>query len=109
MTGSFKDGESGALAGFYLDNTYSRDIPATIVKQLRRKLSLIEAAATEKSLLAPTANHYRKLTDNLSSIRVSVQWRLVFRWLDGHAYDLHLDSHQYQGGLWTPDQQNQQP
>ncbi|MCX8963077.1 toxin [Erwinia sp. OLTSP20] len=98
MIGSFKDGDSSTLAVFYLDNVRSRDIPASIEKQLRRKLSLIEAATTEKSLFAPRSNNYERLAGNLkgwSSIRVSIQWRLIFRWRDGHAYDLYLDPHKY--------------
>ncbi|EKJ3152443.1 type II toxin-antitoxin system RelE/ParE family toxin, partial [Escherichia coli] len=42
--------------------------------------------------------HYERLQGNLagwSSIRVSIQWRLIFRWRDGHAYDIYLDPHKY--------------
>ena len=98
MIGSFRDGDSGTLAIFYLDNVRNRDIPANIENPLRRKLSLIEAATTEKSLFAPRSNNYERLAGNLSgwsSIRVSIQWRLIFRWRDGHAYDLYLDPHKY--------------
>lgn len=98
MIGSFRDGETGALAFFYQDNVRNRDIPGSIEKQLRRKLSLIEAAATEKSLIAAHNNNYERLDGNLqgwSSIRVSIQWRLIFRRYDGNAYDLYLDSNTY--------------
>ncbi len=98
MIGSFRDGENGALAMFCLDNVRSRDIPASLVNPLRRKLSLIDAAATEKSLFAPRSNNYERLTENLkgwSSIRVSIQWRLIFRWRDGYAQDLYLDPYKY--------------
>ncbi|WP_118987115.1 type II toxin-antitoxin system RelE/ParE family toxin [Photorhabdus sp. CRCIA-P01] len=46
----------------------------------------------------PRSNNYERLSGNLdgcSSIRVSIQWRLIFRWRDGHAYDLYLDPHKY--------------
>lgn len=98
MIGSFRDGDDSSLAVFYLDNLRSRDIPASIENPLRRKLSLIEAATTEKSLFAPRSNNYERLAGNLkgwSSIRVSIQWRLIFRWREGHAYDLYLDPHKY--------------
>ncbi|WP_407290600.1 hypothetical protein [Klebsiella quasipneumoniae] len=26
---------------------------------------------------------------------MSIQWRLIFRWRDGHAYDIYLDPHKY--------------
>lgn len=98
MIGSFRDGDSGTLAIFYFDNVRNRDIPASIKNPLRRKLSLIEAATTEKSLFAPRSNNYERLSGKLkgwSSIRVSIQWRLIFRWSDGYAYDLYLDPHKY--------------
>ncbi|WLS81170.1 type II toxin-antitoxin system RelE/ParE family toxin (plasmid) [Erwinia pyri] len=98
MIGSFREGESGSLARFYFDNVRAGDIPATIECPLRRKLSLLDAASTEKSLFAPRSNNYERLAGNLegwSSIRVSIQWRLIFRWREGHAYGLYLDPHKY--------------
>ncbi|WP_420800630.1 type II toxin-antitoxin system RelE/ParE family toxin [Photorhabdus thracensis] len=26
---------------------------------------------------------------------VNIQWRLIFRWRDGAAYDVYLDPHKY--------------
>ena len=40
MIGSFKDGQNGELAAFYVHGTRSAQIPAIIEKPLRRKLSL---------------------------------------------------------------------
>ena len=98
MIGSFKDGQNGELAAFYVHGTRSAQIPAIIEKPLRRKLSLLAAASSEKSLFSPPGNNYERLQGNLvgwSSIRVSIQWRLIFRWRDGHAYDIYLDPHKY--------------
>lgn len=98
MIGSFREGESGSLARFYFDNVRDGSIPATIESPLRRKLTLLDAASTEKSLFSPRSNNYERLAGNLegwSSIRVSIQWRLIFRWRDGYAYDLYLDPHKY--------------
>jgi len=46
------------------------------------------------------SNHFEKLRGNLAgfhSIRVNNQWRLVFRWDDGHAEaeGIYLDDHSY--------------
>ncbi|EFN7489546.1 toxin, partial [Escherichia coli] len=49
MIGSFKDGQNGELATFYVHGTRSAQIPAIIEKPLRRKLSLLAAASSEKS------------------------------------------------------------
>ncbi|WP_407240447.1 type II toxin-antitoxin system RelE/ParE family toxin [Escherichia coli] len=49
-------------------------------------------------MFPPPGNNYERLQGNLagwSSIRVSIQWRLIFRWRDGHAYDIYLDPHKY--------------
>lgn len=98
MIGSFKDGDNCAVAHFYREGIRGSSIPATIVKPLRRKLSIIEAASSEKSLGSPPGNHYERLAGQFSgwsSIRVSIQWRLVFRWQDGRAWDIWLDPHKY--------------
>ncbi|WP_428944639.1 type II toxin-antitoxin system RelE/ParE family toxin [Pantoea sp. FN060301] len=98
MIGSFKDGLEGELSRFYLNGSRSGGIPAMIEKPLRRKLSLLAAASSEKSLFAPPGNNYERLRGNLegwSSIRVSLQWRLIFQWRDGHAYEIYLDPHKY--------------
>ena len=98
MIGGFRDGDNGTLGIFYFDNVRNRDIPTSIENPLRRKLSIIEAATTEKSLFAPRSSNYERLAGNLkgwSSIRVSIQWRLIFRWREGHAYELYLDPHKY--------------
>lgn len=98
MIGSFREGKAGALAQFYFNNVRGGSIPATIGSPLRRKLSVIDAASSEKSLFAPRSNNYERLQGNLegwSSIRVSIQWRLIFQWRDGHAFNLYLDPHKY--------------
>ncbi|EBS5600548.1 toxin [Salmonella bongori] len=98
MIETFKDGETGTLCRFYRNGERSKVIPAQIEKPLLRKLDILEAASTEKSLFSPPGNNYERLEGNLkgwSSIRVSIQWRLIFRWRDGAAYDVYLDPHKY--------------
>ncbi|EER0916712.1 TPA: type II toxin-antitoxin system RelE/ParE family toxin [Escherichia coli] len=98
MIGSFKDGPGGELARFYFTGVRGPGIPNQIEKALRRKLSLLDAASCETSLFVPPGNNYERLRGNLngwSSIRVSLQWRLIFQWRDGYAYDVYLDPHTY--------------
>ena len=76
MIGSFKEGETGALCRFYQRSQRSGELPASIENQLRRKLSMLAAASSERSLFQPRSNHYERLYDNLagwSSIRVNIQ------------------------------------
>ena len=65
-----------------------------------RKLQMIDDAVTDQDLRVPPSNHFEKLKRNLEGyhcIRVSRQWRLVFRWngTTGEADDIYLDDHSY--------------
>jgi proteic killer suppression protein len=98
MIKSFRDGESGELGRFYLDAVRGAGIPSLLEGALRRKLTLIDAASEERALFIPRSNNYERLSGNLegwSSIRVNIQWRLIFQWRDGAAYELYLDPHTY--------------
>lgn len=54
MIGSFKDGQNCELATFYVSGTRSAQIPTIIEKPLRRKLSLLAAASSEKIIILAT-------------------------------------------------------
>ena len=99
MIKSFKEGELGSLAQYYLCGKRSKDIPVTIESALKRKLDIIDSATTERSLFSPPGNNYERLSGLLegwSSIRVNIQWRLIFQWLDGAAHNIYLYPHKYQ-------------
>ncbi|AVX39918.1 type II toxin-antitoxin system RelE/ParE family toxin [Yersinia massiliensis] len=98
MIENFRDGQLGSLAQFHRNKKRSKDILVTIESALARKLDIIEYATTERSLFAPPSNHYERLSGSLagwSSIRVNIQWRLIFRWRDDAAHDVYLDPHKY--------------
>lgn len=60
------------------------------------KLYILDAANTENDLQIPPSNHYEHLKGkkkNYSSIRINVQWRLVFRWDDGNVYDVIIEDY----------------
>ncbi|WP_339056801.1 type II toxin-antitoxin system RelE/ParE family toxin [Candidatus Regiella endosymbiont of Tuberolachnus salignus] len=98
MIGSFKEGETGSLARFYFDAERTGNFPTVIEKTLRRKLTMLEGASTERTLFNPRSNHYERLSGKLvgwSSLRINIQWRLIFRWREGVAYDIYLDPHKY--------------
>jgi proteic killer suppression protein len=68
--------------------------------RLFRKIQMIDDATTDRDLRVPPSNHFEKLRGNLDglhSIRVSKQWRLVFRWDGGRgeAAGVYLDDHSY--------------
>jgi proteic killer suppression protein len=97
MIVSFRD---DWLRSFFVGDVRSRAIPADLEARLFRKLQMIDDAATDRDLRVPPSNHFEKLAGNLAgfhSIRVSKQWRLIFRWNTsrGEASDLYLDDHSY--------------
>jgi len=58
-----------------------------------RKLVILDAAEELGDLRSPPGNRLEKLSGDRAgeySIRVNDQWRLCFRWRDGHAHDVEL-------------------
>jgi proteic killer suppression protein len=59
----------------------------------RRKLRMINNSNNLKDLRIPPANRLEKLKGDLKrfhSIRVNNQWRIIFLWDNGNAYDVQL-------------------
>ncbi|EAT12597.1 toxin [Bermanella marisrubri] len=95
MIESFKE---DWLSNYYWEAVKSKKIPSDIESALNRKLSIIHAAVEEKDLRCPPGNRFEHLQGNLKgwcSIRVSKQYRLIFKWADGKATQLYLDAHKY--------------
>jgi toxin HigB-1 len=70
-----------------------RTLPRQIQSVARRKLMLIDAAPHVGSLRVPPGNRLEALKDDRKgqySIRVNDQWRICFRWQDGHAWDVEI-------------------
>jgi proteic killer suppression protein len=64
-----------------------------VARLAKRKLEGLNAAARLEDLLLPPSNRLEKLRGDLSgsySIRINDQWRVVFRWHDGHAHDVKI-------------------
>jgi proteic killer suppression protein len=59
----------------------------------KRKLVALHVAARLEDLRVPPSNRPEKLRGDLASfysIRVNDQWRVIFRWIDGDAYDVRI-------------------
>jgi proteic killer suppression protein len=68
---------------------FSSDIQDTA----RRKLRMLNNSIDVKDLMIPTSNRLEKLKGNRKdfySIRVNDQWRLIFRWKNGNAFNVEL-------------------
>ena len=68
-------------------------MPNNILRIAQRKLSILDAAERLEDLRIPPGNRLEKLRGDRQdqySIRVNDQWRICFRWFDGHAYDVEI-------------------
>jgi toxin HigB-1 len=75
----------------------SKKLPNEIQDIARRKLRMINNSQDINDLLIPPANHLEKLKGELSeyySIRINIQWRIIFIWRNNDAFDVKiLDYH----------------
>ncbi len=76
-----------------LESKQARKIPQTIWKVAQRKLDLLNAAHSLNDLRIPTSNHLEALKGKIKgkySIRINDQYRLVFEFRDGNAYEVEI-------------------
>lgn len=73
------------------------DVPVprfrAIERQARRKLELLASAVRLGELRVPPGNRLEALKGRRAgqhSIRINAQWRICFRWIDGHAHDVEI-------------------
>jgi proteic killer suppression protein len=85
---SFSDKRAEALFWDRVVPTYGQ-----IARRAKRKLESINAAHRLEDLRVPPSNRLEKLKGSLEayySIRINDQWRVVFRWVNGDAYDVAI-------------------
>ena len=74
----------------------SRVFPPDIQTRARRKLIQIHNYQTVGDLRIPPSNRLERLAGDLDgywSIRVNKQWRIVFRWEEGSAYEVNINDY----------------
>jgi len=89
MIQGFRDKDSALL---FLGQ-FIRRLPPDIQRLARRKLLQIDAATLLETLRVPPGNHLELLKGKRKgqhSIRINDQWRICFRWRDGHAFDVEI-------------------
>ena len=79
------------------ESLFNRDrikkLPLDISMRARNKLLIINAATNENDLYIPPGNHFEKMKGNKRewcSIRINDQWRIMFKWVDGKAFDVTI-------------------
>ena len=75
------------------DGEWVKSFSTEIQEITRRKLRMINNSVDIKDLMIPPSNRLEKLKGRLKdfySIRVNDQWRIIFRWENGNAYNVEL-------------------
>lgn len=88
MIKSFGDRRTEAL----FDDKFVKAFES-IARRAKRKLEALHAAARLDDMAVPPSNRLEKLKGDLKtfhSIRISDQWRVIFRWHEGQAYDVRI-------------------
>lgn len=90
MIASYKDADVKRL----LDGRERvKKFPPEIHQTARRKLIMLDAAASLQSLRVPPGNRLEKLSGNRSgqhSMRINEQYRICFVWDNGNAYEVEI-------------------
>ena len=71
----------------------STKFPIEVQKVGRRKLRMINNSIDINDLRIPPSNRLEKLSGNLKdyhSIRINDQWRIMFIWKQGHAFEVQI-------------------
>lgn len=95
MIASFADRATEAL--FHGESGKAkRRIPSDIRSVAVRKLDVLNAAHELQDLRVPPGNRLEALKGDLGgkhSIRINDQWRVIFRWEHGDAYEVEIDDY----------------
>lgn len=89
---SFGDGATEDLAAGK-NTARARRIPADLRRSALRKLQLIHRGMSLNDLRVPPGNRLEPLRGELAghhSICINEQWRVIFRWVDGDAFDVRV-------------------
>ncbi len=70
-----------------------KKLPNEIQQVGRRKLRMLNNSVDISDLRIPPANRLEKLSGNLKefySIRINDQWRIIFKWNAGNAFEVEI-------------------
>jgi len=88
----------GATADIFRErNTKAaRQIPKDLWRVVQRKLKMLDVAARLDDLESPPGNRLKLIKGRMRgrhSIRVNGQYRITFRWENGHAFEVAVDDY----------------
>ncbi|MGA9722657.1 MAG: type II toxin-antitoxin system RelE/ParE family toxin [Candidatus Binatus sp.] len=88
MIRSFGDRQTEALFADQFVSSFQG-----MARRAKRKLEAVHAASRLEDLIVPPSNRLEKLKGYLKdfhSIRVNDQWRVIFKWRNGDAYEVRI-------------------
>jgi proteic killer suppression protein len=71
----------------------TRSFPPELRRTARRKLFYLQDTSELKDLRVPPGNRLERLKgarQGWYSTRINVQWKVVFHWLSGNAFDVQI-------------------
>jgi proteic killer suppression protein len=74
-----------------------KKLPPEIQQIGRKKLRMLNNAQDNGDLLIPLSNRSEKLAGNLAgyySIRINLQWRIIFKWENGNSTHVQIIDYQ---------------
>ena len=74
----------------------ARRIPKALWRVVQRKLKMLDVAARVDDLESPPGNRLKPLKGQMSGryiIRVNDQYRVTFRWENGHAFEVAVEDY----------------
>ena len=78
----------------------ARKLPQRVWKTAQKKLDILAAAKTTQDLSALPGNHFEDLKrtkPGFFSIRINDQYRIIFRFENGDAYDVYIEGEDHTG------------
>ncbi len=70
-----------------------KSLPQTILTRTHRKLVQIDEAQELNQMRIPPSNRLEALRGDLKgfySIRINQQWRIIFKWSEGDAFEVEI-------------------
>lgn len=75
------------------DGEWVKNTSTEVQQVTRRKLRMLNNSVDLRDLMIPPSNRLEKLKGrrkDFYSIRVNDQWRIIFRWENGNAYNVEV-------------------
>jgi proteic killer suppression protein len=75
------------------NSRHARKLPMGLHAKAQRLLDQLNAATRVETLDVPPSNKLRKLSGDLAGywrIKIDKQWAIIFRWKEGHAYNVDI-------------------